>query len=330
MVSVARFASSLEKMASDRPWKPYALAMASVFTALLAREVLVAKIGINLFAVLFLPAVVVTGLACGLIPGLFAAVLATFVPLIHLVGDSRLYFPSNANMMMNLIVILALNIGLAIVAASHRTYRKRVELAMGELNHRTKNLMTVVASVANRIAQSSADMESFKVAFNDRLRAMIIVNDLLVKHQWSEMRLDSAVRTAIAPFSSNHKIVVQGPELMVSPNIVENIMMALHELLTNSAKYGSLATDLGKIRISWHVQGNRLHFCWNGTGLHDNGPVSRKGFGTLMLTEVVPRNLSAQAEYEIKEGHVVWSLDIPFATNLRPDAPIGGPVVQMG
>ena len=88
MAPVARFASSLEKVTSDAPWKPYALALAAVFTALLVREVLAAILGINLFAVFFLPAVMVTGLACGLAPGIFAAVLATFVPLIHVVADA--------------------------------------------------------------------------------------------------------------------------------------------------------------------------------------------------------------------------------------------------
>ena len=172
MASVARFASSLEKMTSDQAWKPYGLAVAAVFAGLLVREVLTALLGINLFAVFFLPAVVVTGLACGLGPGIFAAFLATFVPLIHFVGDAGQYFPSHANMVMNLGAIAILNIGLAIVAASHRTYRKHVELAMRELNHRTKNLLTVITSVANHTARYTDDIDSFKTVFTDRLRAM--------------------------------------------------------------------------------------------------------------------------------------------------------------
>jgi two-component sensor histidine kinase len=172
MASVGRFASSLEKVTSDAPWKPYALALAAVFTALLVREVLAAILGINLFAVFFLPAVMVTGLACGIVPGIFAAVLATFVPLIHVVADTSLYFPSQPNMLMNLAVIGVINIGLAIVGASHRTYRKRVELAMRELNHRTKNLLAVIAGVANNIARYTSDVDSFKQSLGDRLQAI--------------------------------------------------------------------------------------------------------------------------------------------------------------
>ena len=205
---------------------------------------------------------------------------------------------------MNLAVIGVINIGLAIVGASHRTYRKRVELAMRELNHRTKNLLAVIAGVANNIARYTSDVDSFKQSLGDRLQAISAVNDLLAKNEWKDMSLLSAVHLAISPFSRHNRITVTGPELRVSPVLVENIMMALHELLTNSAKYGSLATEVGRIRISWHTEGNRLRFSWNGTGLHRSGPASRKGFGTLMLTEIVPRNLSGRARYEIEEGQV--------------------------
>jgi two-component sensor histidine kinase len=313
MAPVARFASSLENFVTDQPWKPYVLAVVAVFVALVLREALTVTLGINLFAVFFLPAVMVTGLACALVPGIFAAVLATFAPLIHVVGDTRSYFPSHANMVANLTVIGIINIGLAIVAASHRSYRKRVELAMRELNHRTKNLLSVIISIAHRIAKSSSDIGAFENTFTDRLRAMMVVNDLLVKNEWKDMPLRSAVEVAISPFSPN-KISIAGSDLMASPVIVENIMMALHELLTNSAKYGSLATNFGKIRITWREEGNRLRFSWHGTGLHDGQPASRKGFGTLMLTEVVPRTLGGQATYEIKNGEVLWVLEFPLTS----------------
>jgi hypothetical protein len=81
MTSVARFASSLEKLTGESPWKPYAFAVAAVISALLLRELLVFTTGMNLVAALFLPAVMVTGLACGLLPGLFAAAL---LPSCHL------------------------------------------------------------------------------------------------------------------------------------------------------------------------------------------------------------------------------------------------------
>ena len=313
MAPLARFASSLEKFVTDQPWKRYVLAVVAVVIALLLREILTVTLGISLFAVLFLPAVVVTGLACGLMPGIFAAVLATFVPLLHVVGDDRSYFPPHANMLMNLTVIGLINIGLAIVAASHRSYRKRVELAMRELNHRTKNLISVIISIAHRIARSSNNIETFEGAFTERLRALMAVNDLLVKNEWKDMPLRSAVEVAISPFPSN-RISFAGPDLMVCPVIVENIMMALHELLTNSTKYGSLATNLGKIRIGWQHEGNRLRFSWRGTGLHDSQPAPRKGFGTLMLTEVVPRTLGGQALYEIKYGEVAWVLEFPLTS----------------
>jgi two-component sensor histidine kinase len=77
---------------------------------------------------------------------------------------------------------------------------------------------------------------------------MSVTNDLLLRNEWKDTGLHSAVSLAIAPFSTHNQIAVQGPEVMVSPVVVENIMMALHELLTNSAKYGALSSGDGKSR----------------------------------------------------------------------------------
>ncbi len=314
MSSIARFAASLEKMTGDKPWQPYALAFIAVFIALLLRELLVISVGINLFAVLFLPAVMITGLACGLLPGIFAAILATLVPFIHLVGNSHQFFPSSANMMMNTVVIGSLNLFLALVAASHREHRKQIELTMSELNHRTKNLLSVISSISHHIARGTNDIVSFREALDTRLRSMAAAHDLLLKNEWKDTALHSVVTLAIDPFVKRNQIAIEGPDILVSALTVENIMMALHELLTNSVKYGALSLPNGTIKIRWqyHIKEQRLHFVWEGIASKYEKPISRRGFGTLVLTEIVPKNLKGQATYEIKEGRVLWALDIPL------------------
>jgi two-component sensor histidine kinase len=314
MASIARFAASLEKVTGGKPWQPYALAFISVFIALLLREVLVVVLGINLFAILFLPAVIITGLACGLLPGIFAAVLATFVPFIHLVANSNQFFPSSANMLMNTAVIGGLNLFLALVAASHWEHRKQIELTMSELNHRTKNLLSVISSIAHHIARGTNDIDSFREALDKRLRSMAAAHDLLLKNEWKDTALRSVVTLAIAPFVKRNQIAMEGPDILVSAVTVENIMMALHELLTNSAKYGALSLPNGTIKVRWQyrIQEQRLRFVWEGIASKYEKPISRRGFGTLVLTEIVPKNLKGQATYEIKDGRVLWALDIPL------------------
>ncbi len=311
MPSIAGFAAFLDKITGDRSWKPYALATISVFAGLLLRELLVVVLGINLFAILFLPAVMVTGLACGLLPGIFAAVLATFVPFIHLTGNTHQFFPSSANMLMNTVVIGSLNLFLAFVAASHREYRQKIETTMHELNHRTKNLLSVILSIAHHISQDTNDIDAFKEAFGKRLHSMAVAHDLLIKNEWKDASLRSVVKLAISPFVNRNQITVDGPDILVSPAMIENLMMALHELLTNSAKYGALLQPNGAIKIGWRIDGQRLHFVWDGITKYEK-PISHRGFGTAVLTHIVPRNLHGRATYEIKEGQVLWGLDIPL------------------
>jgi two-component sensor histidine kinase len=97
--------------------------------------------------------------------------------------------------------------------------------------------------------QGGMSVRAFKTALTERLRSIFAAHDLLISHQWTDISLHSAVGLAIAPFSTRRQVAVEGPDVMVSPVMVENIMMAVHELLTNSAKYGALSTGWGKIRI---------------------------------------------------------------------------------
>ncbi len=311
MTSVARFASSLEKLTGESPWRRYAFAVVALLSALLLRELLVFTTGMNLLAALFLAAVMVTGLVCGLLPGLFATALATFVLFIHLAGGNDVYFPSSPSMAANVAVMTGLNAFLAVIAASHRGHRKRIELAMREVSHRTKNLLSVIISITNQIARSTNDTNAFKEVLTSRLHSMAATHDLLVNNQWSDMDLNSVVAQAIAPFG-DHQIEFAGPRVIVTPVMVENIMMALYELLTNSAKYGALSSVGGKITIQWRTEAGRLHFDWEGIVARDFEPASREGFGTEILTKAVPRNLGGQAVYEVKDRRILWMLDVPL------------------
>jgi two-component sensor histidine kinase len=326
MPAMSGLVAALEKLTAEKPWKQYLLAAVVVALAWLLRELLFGLFGINLFAVLFLPAVVIAGLACGFGPAFFAAILATFVPLLHFFGSAAAFFPfPSTNMAMNTLVIGMVNVFLAYVAASHRALRKRAEMLARELGHRTKNLLSIVVSIAHRTARGAVDVESYQRALESRLLAMAGAYDLLMKNQWKDTSLRSAVAAAVAPFAGGGQIAVQGPDFAISPAAVENIMMALHELLTNSAKYGALSSPKGSIKISWRTQGERLEFLWDGrlqdlagAAPADAAAPPRRGFGTSVLTEIVPRNLQGTAKYEVGPDRVRWQLDVPLRAFVSP------------
>jgi two-component sensor histidine kinase len=153
--------------------------------------------------------IIIAGLAFGLLPGIFAAVLATFVAYFHVVGDFHQFFPSSASMILNGVVIACINLFVAAVAASHWSNRKRLEITLDELNHRTKNLLTVISSIANRLARGTNDIDSFREAIDKRLRSMAAAHDLLVKNEWKDTTLSSVVSLATAPFFNRNQITVQ-------------------------------------------------------------------------------------------------------------------------
>jgi two-component sensor histidine kinase len=273
-------------------------------------------LGINLFAILFLPSVIIAGLAFGPLPGAFAAVLATFVAYIHLVGNFHQFFPSSPDMLVNGAVIGCVNLFVAVVGASHRNNRNRLEAALHELNHRTKNLITVINSIVSYLARNTNDIDSFRKAINERLSSMAAAHDLLVKNEWKDTTLSSVVSLAIAPFLNRNQITVEGPEILVPSVLVENITMALHELLTNSAKYGALSSPSGRIKIAWDTDAGRLRFRWHGIATKQDEPIPHTGFGSIVLTNIVPKNLHGHATYEIKNGHVLWALDVPLGRHV--------------
>jgi two-component sensor histidine kinase len=314
MPSIAGFATRLDRLTADTAWKQYLLVTTSVVLALLLRELLVLIFGINLFALLFLPPVIIAGLAFGLVPGIFAAALATFVAYVPLHSNFNQFFPSSADMLLNGIVIACVNLFVAVVGASHWNNRKRLEAALDELNHRTKNLITVINGIVRHLARNTNDIDLFRDAVDKRLRSMAAAHDLLVKNEWKDTTLSSVVDLAIAPFMNGDQITVHGPDILVPSIMVENLMMALNELLTNSAKYGALTSPTGQIKISWKVGGGRFRFIWDGLDKLHHKPVSHKGFGTIVLTNIVPRNLHGQATYQINKGHVLWTLDVPFGS----------------
>jgi K+-sensing histidine kinase KdpD len=143
MPAISGFAAALDKLTAEKPWKQYLLAGVVVALAWLLRELLFV-LGANMFSVPFLLAVMVAGLACGFGPGLAAAILATFIPLLHFFGSTAAFFPSSStNMVVNTVIMGAANLFVAYVAASHRALRNRAVMLALELGHRTKNLLSI-------------------------------------------------------------------------------------------------------------------------------------------------------------------------------------------
>jgi two-component sensor histidine kinase len=156
---------------------------------------------------------------------------------------------------------------------------------LGELQHRSNNLLTVVQS----IARSSLDnLPQAKRDFEARLQALARANHALLRANWGGVDLHQLVRAELETFTQ--RAIVDGVSVLLSPQHAQNFTLALHELATNSAKYGALSNGTGMVEVSWTIEPNRpasiLRFTWRERGGPPVKEPARHGFGTRLLKAV--------------------------------------------
>src|SRR5262249_14736620 len=125
------------------------------------------------------------------------------------------------------------------------TERKQAEvhqtMLVAELNHRVKNILAVVQSVASQTVASSPSVGQFRSAFEGRLRAISLAHDILTQLRWGEVDLEHLVGRSLAPYRGGARVAWSGPTLLLAAQSVVSLAMVLHELSTNAAKYGAVS-----------------------------------------------------------------------------------------
>jgi len=163
---------------------------------------------------------------------------------------------------------------------------EKQRLMINELNHRVKNTLSVLHSVA---LQSFKGTDPVQMAtFEGRLQSMSFAHDVLTRQSWSKANLNDIVESALLPFCENNNsgCIRSGPAVDLTPAAALAISMVLHELSTNAAKYGALSTESGRVELNWmvsNVGAPALHMTWQEV----DGPTvtkpSRIGFGTKLI-----------------------------------------------
>jgi PAS domain S-box-containing protein len=205
------------------------------------------------------------------------------------------------------------------------TERKRAEdqlkLLMGEVNHRSKNLLAVIQAIARQTAKE-ADPREFLNLFSQRLSGLAANQDLLVKTEWRGVHLADIVQAQIKPFAAvqESRISLSGPDIEVTPAASQAFALAIHELATNASKYGALSTPNGRIDIRWSIELGELRLAW----VEQNGPSvsqpSRRGFGTVVISELTKSALKGSSDLEFASSGVIWHVRCPVSAITRLDA----------
>jgi PAS domain S-box-containing protein len=219
--------------------------------------------------------------------------------------------------------------GFAVCAFYDITERKRAEehqaLLINELNHRVKNTLATVQSIA---AQSFREAETAgqsgrialtRAAFEARLFALARAHDVLTQENWESAGLSDIVDQAVAPHRGGveyHVFITDGPNLRVTPQMALSLSMALHELCTNAVKYGALSRPGGHVRITWsqvtRADGAHLRLTWEERGGPPVLPPTHRGFGTRLIERGVARELSGEVHLIYDPEGVTCVVDVPL------------------
>jgi two-component sensor histidine kinase len=192
------------------------------------------------------------------------------------------------------------------------------DLLINELNHRVKNTLTTVQSIASQTLRNAPSMDQASSAIESRLIALSQVHNVLTVRSWAAVGLHDIVRQAVEPYRSRgeSRIHVQGPPVQIPPRMALALAMALQELATNAVKYGALSNGVGQIRVRWALNdegaSKRLRLIWEEA---EGPPVrqpARRGFGTRLIERSLAEDLDGDVRIEFAPTGVVCSVDAPL------------------
>lgn len=194
---------------------------------------------------------------------------------------------------------------------------ERQKFVTRELTHRVKNILAVVSAIERQTARRCTSIEEFSESFGDRLQALTQTIDLLVANEWESVSLEELVRRHLAAFLDlgADNVAIGGPPVLLEPEAVHTLGMALHELATNAAKHGALRRPEGSISLAWRPESADghapLNIAWREQGPGGGPADGRRGFGHQVLTALCRHSLDAPPSYDLGPGGVRWSIDLP-------------------
>lgn len=186
------------------------------------------------------------------------------------------------------------------------TERKQAEnrqkTLIDELNHRVKNTLATVQSLAMQTARHSENLTDFTARYEKRLLGLASAHDLLTKRHWEDAPLDYLAREVLAPMTATfgERVHIRGPSVTLNPRAAISLTMAFTELATNAVKYGALSSEAGTLSLTWQVREDAgqtmLDLIWQESGGPPVRAPTRRGFGTRLMERCIERDLSGELD----------------------------------
>ena len=214
----------------------------------------------------------------------------------------------------------------------HKAAEQRAKLLLDELNHRVKNTLATVQSLASQSARGAPTPAVFRESFEGRLIALSKAHDQLTRHHWESADLRELVAGSLAPYAGPERTVLRGEDLVLRPRAVLTLAMAFHELATNAAKYGALSAPGGRVEIQWQPvrpQGGAGHGLLQIDWAERDGPPvaepQQRGFGSKLIEGSVAAELGGKVRLRFEPEGLRCEMLIPLEkaaldTERRPAA----------
>jgi two-component system CheB/CheR fusion protein len=199
---------------------------------------------------------------------------------------------------------------------------------LSELDHRVKNILSIVTSVVTQTLKRNRDPDVFGAAIQGRIAAIARAHSTLTEQGGqSDASFRDLVTTELAPYAEGRTITIDGADLLLTPKAGLSLALAVHELASNAAKYGSLSVAGGQLAVSWALGDAHervLRFVWAETGgPRIEAPPTQRGFGTTLIERALTYEFDAVVDRAFLPNGLRCTIDLPLTTDigeLRPSS----------
>jgi PAS domain S-box-containing protein len=205
-------------------------------------------------------------------------------------------------------------INMLVDISDRKAAEARQKVLIDELNHRVKNTLATVQSLAWQTAKHAKDLTDFQSMFEARVVALARAHDLLTKRNWMSVPFQALVEDIVAPYAGDNRLRIDGDKVDLRARSALSMTMVLNELTTNAAKYGALTKSSGSVTVSWQVSDEGLlQVRWIENGGPSVTTPTQRGFGTRLIERCVKRDLAGELDLRFESAGVQCFLQVPKA-----------------
>ncbi len=201
--------------------------------------------------------------------------------------------------------------GVTVDITERKLAEERQNLLSREVDHRAKNALALAQSIV-RLTRGE-NVKSYIRSVEGRINALARVHTVLSLSSWQGAETRKLIDEELAPYAMGEQVMLSGPEVQLLPATAQTVALALHELVTNSAKYGALSAETGRLSLNWENQGGVLKIVWSEAGGPPVEKPATRGFGTRSVIASIESQLGGKAEFDWRPEGLVCSLSVPLS-----------------